>query len=145
MIGIGVPTPLSPIRRLKKGMKLLLPAEFRSAIAGEAEETGVLEEELALLGEKEIEARQIHLLLIDLHLGEIGSDMCASSVSELVSPYFTSTPPSTSRPLERAGGLSWVTLPIANGLILRLRPCLAPSSPRSVPAIEVRSVRIAPR
>ena len=39
----------------------------------EREGAGVLEEEVALLREEQVEARQVHLLLIDFDLGEVGA------------------------------------------------------------------------
>ncbi len=38
----------------------------------EVEDAGVLEEEVPLLREEEREAREVHLLLVDLDLGEVG-------------------------------------------------------------------------
>ena len=37
------------------------------------EGAGVLQEEIALLGKEDVEARQVHLLLIDFDLREIGA------------------------------------------------------------------------
>ena len=42
------------------------------AAGAHLEQAGVLEEEVALLGKEEAEPRQVHLLLVDLDLREIG-------------------------------------------------------------------------
>ena len=42
--------------------------------AGEVEERGAVEEEVTPLGEEQGKARQVHLALIDLGLGEVGID-----------------------------------------------------------------------
>ena len=44
----------------------------RRAAAGEVEDAAALEEEVALLGEEQVEAGQVHLLLVDLDLREVG-------------------------------------------------------------------------
>ncbi len=44
------------------------------AAAREVEDAAPLEEEVALLGEEQAEAREVHLLLVDLHLREVGVD-----------------------------------------------------------------------
>jgi hypothetical protein len=54
-----------PMRRLKKGTRSF-------AEIGELEDARVLQEEVALLGEEQREARQVDLALIDLGLGEVG-------------------------------------------------------------------------
>ena len=64
MIGTGVPAALRPIRRLKNGR--------RCRPGREAELAGVLDEEVALFGKEQAEARQVHLLLVDFDLREIG-------------------------------------------------------------------------
>ena len=43
-----------------------------AAAAGEVEDAPAFEEELALLGEEQVEPRQVHLLLVHLDLGEVG-------------------------------------------------------------------------
>ena len=52
------------------------PAEEHFGLAGAAdrEEPGILQEERPLLREEEIEAVQIHLLLVHFDLGEVGVD-----------------------------------------------------------------------
>ncbi len=40
----------------------------------ELEDAGVLQKELALLGKEQVETRQVDLLVIRLHLGEVGVD-----------------------------------------------------------------------
>jgi hypothetical protein len=52
------------------------PAEEQVHLAGIAdrEETGVLEEERPLLGEEQVEAIEVHLLIVDLDLREVGVD-----------------------------------------------------------------------
>ncbi len=49
----GLPPPDAPPRR-------------------EVEQAPALEEELALLGKEQVEARQVHLLLVDFDLREVG-------------------------------------------------------------------------
>ena len=44
------------------------------AAPAEVEDAGVLQEEVALLGEEEVEAREVHLLVVGLHLGEVRMD-----------------------------------------------------------------------
>ena len=63
--GTGVPAELNPMRRLKNGTRFP-PGPKR-------EHVRVLEEELALLGEEQVEARQVDLLLIGFDLREIGA------------------------------------------------------------------------
>src|SRR6185503_12644927 len=43
-----------------------------AAAAREVEQAAPLEEELALLREEQVEAGEVHLLLVDLHLREVG-------------------------------------------------------------------------
>ena len=52
------------------------PAEEQLHLARVAhrEEPGVLEEERALLGKEQVEAIEVHLLVVDLDLGEVGVD-----------------------------------------------------------------------
>ncbi len=47
-------------------------AEHAAPAAAEVEDAAPFEEEVALLGEEEGEAREVHLLLVDLHLREVG-------------------------------------------------------------------------
>ena len=70
----------------------------------ELEGRRVLEEERPLLGEEQVEARQVDLLFVGLDLREVGVDRSQSSVRFGVMPHFTSTPTSalrsTGSPLE---------------------------------------------
>ena len=65
-----MPAALKPMRRLKNGTRFAVVAV--AARRAEREVAGVLEEEVALLGKEQVEARQVHLLLIDFDLREIG-------------------------------------------------------------------------
>ena len=52
---------------------LLVLTSRSAAAAAEAEVAGVLDEEVALFRKEQAETRQVHLLLIDLDLREIGA------------------------------------------------------------------------
>ncbi len=80
--GIASPVGDRPICRLKKKIMscdaFWRPPPRAAATAGvarpELEHAGVLEEEVALLREEQVEARQVDLLLVGLDLREVGVD-----------------------------------------------------------------------
>ena len=49
-------------------------AQPLEALVADRERAGVLEEEVALLREEQREAGEVHLLLVDFRLGEVGVD-----------------------------------------------------------------------
>ncbi len=72
---IGMERPASsPIRRLKNRYGVSPTPALRPERLPSRKREGPLpfEEELALLGKEQTEARQVHLLLVDLDLREIG-------------------------------------------------------------------------
>ena len=69
MIGTGRPW-LMPICRLKN--RIGASPALRGRAAAEVEDALALEEELALLGEEQVEARQVDLLLVFFDLREVG-------------------------------------------------------------------------
>ena len=72
--------PSSPMRRLWNRVGALPPPKKPAAPAesgadaapGEVEDAASLQKELPFLGKEEAEARQVHLLLVDLDLREVG-------------------------------------------------------------------------
>ena len=62
------------MRRLKNryGVSPVPAARPALGAAGEREHAEALEEEIALLGEEQVEPRQVDLLLVDLDLREVG-------------------------------------------------------------------------
>ena len=54
------------------GARYAATAAARRAAAAEVEQASALEKELALLGQEQVEARQVDLLLVDLDLREVG-------------------------------------------------------------------------
>ena len=71
--GISRP-PSRPMRRLKKryGRVAAAGGQPGAGAAGERERAGALEEEVALLGEEQVEAGQVDLLFVHLDLREVG-------------------------------------------------------------------------
>ena len=62
------------LRRVLRGRRPPPPPPPGVAAAAELEDAGVLEEEVALLGKEQAEARQVDLLLVGLDLREVGVD-----------------------------------------------------------------------
>ena len=73
MIGIGVPVSDRPMRRLKN-RSVCTGVDGERAAGAHGEQVRVLEEEVALLGIEQAEARQVDLLLVDFDLREVGVD-----------------------------------------------------------------------
>jgi hypothetical protein len=67
-------------------------------------ETGVLEEELALLGKEQVEARQVHLLVVGLDLGEVGVDRRVGDHARPHFPFGVEADVGVPRRVERAPG-----------------------------------------
>ena len=64
------------MRRLKNryGVSPLPAAKSGAGAPGKREHAEALEKEVALLGEEQVEARQVDLLLVDFDLREVGVD-----------------------------------------------------------------------
>ncbi len=108
----------------------LLGAQAVAAGAGEVEERGAVEEEVAPLGKEEGEAREVDLALIDLGLREVGVDrqvgaQAGRRVVEEVDAGVLHRGPSRLRP--RPGADSVDSRPY--GLMSRPLPCVTSLMP----------------
>ena len=114
----------------------------RSRVAGnvaEVEDAGVLEEELALLGEEQAELREIDLLLVGFGLREVGIDRRIEGQRRRDAGLEVDAG-GDDRDRNRASPTPRTAPAARNGLMRRLRPCRSAGKPASVPADDARKI-----
>ena len=142
------PASLRPMRRLKNGLTMRSRAEVRvvlavvaagtGARAREVEEGRAVEEEVALLGIEQREAREVDLPLIDLGLREVGVDgqVRAQRRRRVVEEVDAGLAGSPSLSSLRAGASC--ALPRTYGLMSRPCPWVTLVRPVTRPALVIR-------
>jgi len=104
----------------------------------ELEDAGVLQEELALLGEEEGEAGEVDLLLVGLDLGEVGVEREIEREAARDPPLEVEAQLDVVPRRVVLGCGAWLSSPTRKGFTLSDRDGSIPRVPSRVPASEMR-------